>query len=95
MAVEEEKVRDPTTIAKILESQILNKLITLQQSTGMHVPISRVNALKTMENNMSVHHDMSIGQIRQNIINNVNTLHKVKAKRRYRDTTQNFQEFTS
>ena len=46
----------------------------MQQSTGMHVPISKVNALKSLENNMSVHHDMSIGQIRQNIINNVDTL---------------------
>jgi hypothetical protein len=61
----------------------------------MHVPISKVNALKTMENNMSVHHDMSIGQIRQNIINNVNTLQKAKARRRYRDASVNFQEFSS
>lgn len=90
-----EEIRDPTTIAKILESAILNKLISLQQSTGMHVPISKVNALKTMENNMSVHHDMSIGQIRQNIIDNVNTLQKVKARRRYRDASVNFQEFSS
>lgn len=69
-------------MADILQSKALAKLTNMQQRTGIHIPISRVNALKSLENNMSVHHDMSLSTIRQNIIDNVRTIQK-KSRKRY------------
>jgi hypothetical protein len=53
----------------------------MQQSTGIYVPISKINTLRKMENNMSIHHDMSLKSIRGKIIQNVTALQQIRSQR--------------